>query len=131
MRIGDAERDSAAAQLGDHFAAGRLTLDELHERIDLVLAARTRGQLGRVMRDLPSVRREPRPSAAPAPEQPLRGDSPRPATSGASYDGRLAAVGLLLLAMLIWLFTALMFTRHGYYYHPYYPHHPYSPWNHP
>jgi hypothetical protein len=64
------------------------------------------------------------------PGQPPRGV--RPATSGASFDGRLAAVGLLLLAMLIWLFTAVMFTRHGYYYHPsYYPHHPYSPWNHP
>lgn len=127
MRIGDAERDSAASELGDHFAAGRLTLDELHDRIDLVLAARTRGQLGRVMGDLPSARREPCPPAAPAPGQPPRGDGQRLATSGGSYDGRLAAVGLLLLAMLIWLFTAVMFTRHGYYYHPY-PHHP---WSHP
>jgi hypothetical protein len=131
MRIGDAERESASAELSDHFAAGRLTLDELHERIDLVLAARTRGQLGRVMRDLPSLRREPRPPAAPAPGHPLLSDGLQPSHSGASYDGRLAAVGLLLLAMLIWLFTVVMFTRHGYY-HPYYPHnHPYSPWGHP
>lgn len=130
MRIGDAERETATAELGDHFAAGRLTLDELHERIDLALAARTQGQLVRVMSDLPPARREPRAPAAPAPGQPPRGDSPRPASSGASHDGRLAAVSLLLLAMLIWVFTAVMFTRHGYYYHPYYPHHP-SPWNHP
>jgi hypothetical protein len=35
-------------------------------------------------------------------------------------------VGLLLVAMLIWLLTVLLFTRHGYYapYHHYQP----SPW---
>jgi hypothetical protein len=125
MRIGDAERETASAELSDHFAAGRLTLDELHERIDLVLAARTRGQLGQVMRDLPPIRREPR---RPAPGHPLLSDGVAPSRSSASYDGRLAAVGLLLLAMLIWLFTVVMFTRHGYYHPPYYPHHP---WGHP
>jgi hypothetical protein len=29
--------------------------------------------------------------------------------------GRFAALSLLLLAMLIWLFTALLFARHGFY----------------
>ena len=29
--------------------------------------------------------------------------------------GRVAALSLLLLAMLIWLFTALLFARHGFY----------------
>ena len=31
--------------------------------------------------------------------------------------GRFAALSLLLLAMLIWLFTALLFARHGFYHH--------------
>jgi hypothetical protein len=124
-RIGDAERDTATAELGDHYAAGRLTLDELHERIALALSARTHGQLTRVMRDLPPLRREPRP--LPAPGEPLLSGGQRPGGAGASRDGRLAAIGLLLLAMLIWLFTVVMFTRHGYYY----PHHPYGPWHHP
>ena len=39
MRIGDAERDAAAADLGEHFTAGRLTLEELHERLEAVFAA--------------------------------------------------------------------------------------------
>jgi hypothetical protein len=142
MRIGDAERDIATAELSDHYAAGRLTLDELHERIALALAARTHGQLTRVMRDLPSLRREP-PLAGPAPgpgashesSQPLLSDGHRADSADGSHDGRLAAVVLLLLAILIWLFTVVMFTRHGYYYphyyYPHYPHHPYSPWNHP
>jgi len=127
MRIGDAERDTATTELGDHFAAGRLTLDELHERIAQALSARTHGQLSRVMRDLPSLKREPRPG--PAHSEPLLSDGQRRATADASGDGRFAAIGLLLLALLIWLFTVVVFTRHGYY-HPY-PHHPYSPWHHP
>ena len=128
MRIGDAERDTATAELGDHYAAGRLTLDELHERIALALSARTHGQLTRVMRDLPSLRREPRPLAGPAAGEPLPSGDQQSSDADASRDGRLAAIGLLLLAMFIWLFTVVMFTRHGYYYHPY---HPYSPWHHP
>jgi hypothetical protein len=131
MRIGDAERDTATAELGDHYAAGRLTLDELHERIALALSARTHGQLTRVMRDLPSLRREPRPPAGPAPGEPLPSDGQQSGGADASRDGRLAAISLLLLAMFIWLFTVVMFTRHGYYYHYPYPHHPYSPWHHP
>lgn len=53
LRIGDAEREVAAAALGEHFAQGRLTLDEHAERLDQVWAARTRGDLEPVFRDLP------------------------------------------------------------------------------
>ena len=57
LRIGDAERDAAAADLGEHYVAGRLTLDELHERLGTVFCAKTYGQLTRVMADLPRLRR--------------------------------------------------------------------------
>ena len=40
LRIGDSERDATMAQLRDHFVAGRLTFDELTERIDLALCDR-------------------------------------------------------------------------------------------
>ena len=53
LRIGDAERDAAATDLGEHYAAGRLTLDELHQRLDAVFLAKTFGQLARIMADLP------------------------------------------------------------------------------
>ncbi len=53
LRIGDAERDAAAADLGEHYAAGRLSLDELNERLDAVFSSKTFGQLTRVMADLP------------------------------------------------------------------------------
>ena len=115
-RIGDADRDAAAAELGEHFAAGRLTLDELHDRLGHVLQARTRGQLLHVMADLPTPRW---PAAVPA----ARAAAPAKASKsrqdkepgGSDQVSRFAAVALLLVAMLIWLFTALLFAHHGYY----------------
>jgi Flp pilus assembly protein TadB len=56
MRVSDAEREATAAELREHYASGRLTLDELNERIDKALAAKTRGDLDALMRDLPSAR---------------------------------------------------------------------------
>jgi len=56
MRVGDAEREAAAAELREHYASGRLTLEELNERLDAAFAAKTRGDLTAVMRDLPSAR---------------------------------------------------------------------------
>jgi hypothetical protein len=54
MRVGDAEREAAAAQVREHFASGRLTQDELNERLDQTFAAKTRGDLNAVFTDLPS-----------------------------------------------------------------------------
>ena len=58
MRVGDAEREAAAAELREHYASGRLTLDELNERVDKAFAAKTRGDLNALMTDLPSRRPE-------------------------------------------------------------------------
>jgi len=54
MRISDAEREAAAAELREHFASGRLDTDELNERLDRVFAAKTRGDLNGLFADLPS-----------------------------------------------------------------------------
>jgi Domain of unknown function (DUF1707) len=56
MRVGDAEREAAAAELREHYASGRLTLDELNERVDKAFAAKTRGDISTLMTDLPSAR---------------------------------------------------------------------------
>jgi hypothetical protein len=53
IRVGDAERESVAAQLREHYGDGRLTLDELNERLDRTFAARTYGELNTVTTDLP------------------------------------------------------------------------------
>ena len=57
VRVGDADREAVAAQLREHFADGRLTLEELNERLDQTFAARTKADLNTVMRDLPQAAR--------------------------------------------------------------------------
>ena len=57
VRIGDADREAIAAQLREHYADGRLTLDELNERLDQTFAAKVKADLDVVMRDLPHVAR--------------------------------------------------------------------------
>ena len=57
VRVGDADRDAVATQLREHFADGRLTLEELNERLDQTFAAKTKADLNTVMRDLPQAAR--------------------------------------------------------------------------
>ena len=57
VRVGDADRDAVAAQLREHYADGRLTLEELNERLDQAFAAKTKADLNTVMRDLPQATR--------------------------------------------------------------------------
>jgi hypothetical protein len=120
LRIGDAERDAAAADLGEHYAAGRLSLDELNERLDAVFASKTFGQLTLVLADLPGPGR-----LFGMGDRPWHGTrssmvgfqtrGPQAPPTPTDRAGRFAALSLLLLAMLIWLFTALLFARHGFY----------------
>lgn len=55
MRAGDAEREAIAAQLREHYASGRVTLEELNDRLDAAFAAKTHGELRALMTDLPSL----------------------------------------------------------------------------
>jgi uncharacterized protein DUF1707 len=55
IRAGDADRERAADELTRHCTAGRLTPEELSERLDTVLGARTLGELAAVHRDLPAL----------------------------------------------------------------------------
>lgn len=55
LRASDEERERIAGELAAARVEGRITLDELSERLDLVYAARTRADLEPVMRDLPAA----------------------------------------------------------------------------
>ncbi|MDP8978599.1 MAG: DUF1707 domain-containing protein, partial [Actinomycetota bacterium] len=55
LRVSDQERDLVLADLREHCAQGRLTLAEMTERADRVLAARTRAELRAVTAALPAV----------------------------------------------------------------------------
>jgi hypothetical protein len=63
VRASDAERDRAVERLRDAAAEGRLTFEELADRIDVAGGAATRGELERVTADLPAP---VAPSSAPA-----------------------------------------------------------------
>jgi hypothetical protein len=72
LRASDADRDRVIARLRDHFAEGRLTRDELDERIAAALSAKTFGDLRALMADLPrpapaSTAASPQPHAAAGP----------------------------------------------------------------
>ena len=56
LRIGDAEREAAAHELGEHFAMGRITADEHGERLEQIWSARTAGDLVPAFADLPRSR---------------------------------------------------------------------------
>jgi hypothetical protein len=55
LRIGDADREAAATALREHFAQGRLTLEELIARLDAALTATRQSQLAQTTRDLPRL----------------------------------------------------------------------------
>jgi len=52
-RASDADRERFAEQLHEHFAEGRLSLEELQRRLDLVFAAQTLIDLYELTSDLP------------------------------------------------------------------------------
>ena len=51
--VTDADREASAAQLREHYAAGRLSLDEFQDRLDAVFRAQTVRELGMVTDSLP------------------------------------------------------------------------------
>jgi Domain of unknown function (DUF1707) len=70
MKASDADRDAVLSDLSEHFQAGRLTAGEFEDRTGRALAARTWGELGDLMQDLPTGPAGPRvpvPGATGAP----------------------------------------------------------------
>src|SRR4051812_34638722 len=72
VRIGDREREQAADRLSGHAAAGRLSVEELEERLERVQAAVFTRELAAVEADLPGPRtRSARGRRTPPPFAPL------------------------------------------------------------
>jgi Domain of unknown function (DUF1707) len=55
LRVSDQQRENAAEAIREHFAAGRLTEDELNERLQAALEATTEPELNAVLADLPTL----------------------------------------------------------------------------
>jgi uncharacterized protein DUF1707 len=93
LRAGDADRKQVIAELQQHYVDGRLTADELGERVTQATAARTFGELAQVLSDLPRLGSE-----MTSPVRQSRTDL----LGGVPLGAVILAVGLvLMLAMLV------------------------------
>jgi hypothetical protein len=85
MRVSDSDRERAADVLREAAGHGRITMDELDERLELTYAAKTYADLAAVTRDLPG------PAQAPSAVQPAMagriGGTPRSKLSVAIMSG--------------------------------------------
>jgi hypothetical protein len=102
IRTSDADRERVTTRLRDHFAEGRLTREELDERVTAALNARTFGELRGVMTDLPE----------PAPVLQARPAGPGLAVRRRG-PGILPLAALMLLAVILlpgggWVFFAFL-----------------------
>jgi hypothetical protein len=55
LRVSDQDRDRAVQEIREHFAAGRLTEEEMDERVQAAVRAQTRSELGAIRHDLPRL----------------------------------------------------------------------------
>jgi len=107
IRISDADREHVAARLREHFAQGRLSSDELDERISAALTAKTIGDVRPIMADLP----EPAPVAPRARQSP-----PWAVRRGPVHRGGPRLLPLVILALIValvipganWVFLAFL-----------------------
>jgi hypothetical protein len=60
VRASQDERERVVDRLRTHAGEGRLELDELEQRVEAALSARTRGELTALVRDLPRLPSSPR-----------------------------------------------------------------------
>jgi hypothetical protein len=74
LRASDQDRERLALALKDHAADGRLSVEELDERLDTCYSARTVGELESLLWDLPTARSSPPATVARPrpPRSPLR-----------------------------------------------------------
>jgi hypothetical protein len=111
LRAADVDREAVATALGEHMAAGRLTVAEYDDRLARAYAAKTYGDLAELTRDLPGpvprAHRAPAPRPVPA-EQPMRSGTCSAAGAGwGQHDSWRAWLTTSLIVVTIWAATSL------------------------
>ena len=89
LRVSDADRDRAIAELSEHFQAGRLTVEELEDRTGRALQARTAGELAELFTDLPGR------------QAAVTGTGPTPAHAGSFRPARVPTVPIAIIAVVV------------------------------
>jgi hypothetical protein len=98
IRVSDADRDRAIAELSEHFQSGRLTQDEFDDRSGRALQARTGVDLSDLFTDLPPRTMAPVPPAEP--EYPEPGYGP-PARPGSGVPVARVVIGLIIASIVV------------------------------
>jgi Domain of unknown function (DUF1707) len=100
LRVSDADRDLAIAELSEHFQTGRLTQDEFDDRSARALQARTGRELSELFTDLPGGA-APEPSWTgprwPGPSRLERSPRCRRSGGGMVVVGVVAAIAVVSL----------------------------------
>ena len=99
IRVSDADRDEAIAELSEHFQAG-LTQEEFDERAGLALRARTGNDLSELFTDLPPTGAAAQPPGAQPDPSPA---PPAPMASRSVRRRRPSAVPGILVVVLVGL----------------------------
>jgi hypothetical protein len=96
LRVSDADRDRAIAELSEHYQAGRLTTEEFEDRSGRALQARTTADLADLFTDLPR-RQAPMTGATATSTAPASPTRARPARVPVAPVTILAVVAVLAL----------------------------------
>jgi hypothetical protein len=97
--VTDADREAAAGRLREHYAQGRLTLEEFRHRLDAVFEATTQSQLTAIARDLPRTESPvPLPSTATG-----NGRERARQQHGPGSRGRPGVIPVIVAALVAWL----------------------------
>lgn len=102
LRVSDADRDRAIAELSEHYQAGRLSTEELEDRTGRALQARTAADLTALFTDLP--RRQ-----APVTSGATPGTAPASPTRAWSAHVPVAPVAILAVVAVFALLSGHLF----------------------
>lgn len=91
MRVSDADRDRAIAELSEHYQAGRITTEEFEDRSGRALRARTTADLADLFTDLP--RRQ-------APTTGVTATGTAPARPAKAWPARVPVAPVTILAVI-------------------------------
>jgi hypothetical protein len=96
LRVSDQEREQAASEIREHYAAGRLDSAEFEERVQAAYGARTQRELNAISADLPAL----------PPKPPTTTEVVRQTLSSSSLLGNAGAAGTVFLVCTgVWAIT--------------------------
>jgi hypothetical protein len=109
LRAGDSDRQAVVAELQRHYVDGRLSSEELSERVAKALQSRTFGELAALLNDLPTL-------AAHTELEPAQATDWKSQLLSPPFGAVMILIGVLAL---LWMFVAASAGHWGFF--PFWP----------